>query len=51
MPAVVMRALVGEMADELLITGQRVLPDRLMTAGFSFDFPAIEAALGAIEAR
>ncbi len=51
MPAALMRLLVGEMADELLISGQRVLPDRLMEAGFTFRYPAIEQALEAIEER
>ena len=50
MPAPVMRALVGEMADELLLTGQRVLPKRLLDSGFRFTHADIEAALRAIEA-
>ena len=29
----------------LLLTGQKVLPQRLLDAGFSFSFPSIEAAL------
>jgi uncharacterized protein (TIGR01777 family) len=45
MPAWVMRLLVGEMADELLITGQRVVPARLQAEGFPFRFPTIDAAL------
>ena len=50
MPAPAMRALVGEMADELLLTGQRVLPKRLLDSGFRFTHADIEAALRAIEA-
>ena len=45
MPAWVMRLLVGEMADELLISGQRVVPARLQAAGFAFRFPTIDDAL------
>ncbi|MFT6957020.1 MAG: hypothetical protein ACJAYC_002027 [Halieaceae bacterium] len=45
MPARVMRLLVGEMADELLITGQRVVPARLQAEGFPFLFPTIDDAL------
>ena len=45
MPAVVMRMLVGEMADELLIEGQRVLPQNLLKAGYAFQFPDLEEAL------
>ncbi|MDP5053997.1 MAG: TIGR01777 family oxidoreductase [Congregibacter sp.] len=49
MPALVMRAMVGEMADELLLTGQRVLPARLQAAGFVFDFPTLGPALTTIK--
>jgi uncharacterized protein (TIGR01777 family) len=49
MPAPVMRAMVGEMADELLLTGQRVRPARLEAEGFTFSCPDIDAALEAIE--
>lgn len=45
MPAAVMRFMVGEVADELLITGQRVLPARLLDEGFAFRFADIDAAL------
>jgi NAD dependent epimerase/dehydratase family enzyme len=47
MPAIVMRLLVGEMADELLIKGQRVVPAALCAAGFEFEYPSIDAALRA----
>jgi len=47
MPGVAMRALVGEMADELLISGQRVVPTGLTRAGFEFNFPDIDSALAA----
>ena len=50
-PAPVMRIMLGEMADELLINGQRVLPDRLTQNGFSFTYPTIDTALHAILAR
>ena len=45
MPAVVMRVLVGDMADELLVEGQRVLPRTLLDAGYVFQFPGLEEAL------
>ncbi|MEH6589610.1 MAG: TIGR01777 family oxidoreductase [Halioglobus sp.] len=48
MPATLMRALMGEMAEELLISGQRVVPNRLLSEGFSFRFPTIDKALSAI---
>jgi len=47
-PAAVMRAAFGEVADELLLNGQRVVPARLQEAGFRFDFPTIETALARI---
>ena len=48
-PAAVMRGLLGEMADELLIHGQRVLPRNLQEAGFAFQFPTLAAALAHLE--
>lgn len=50
-PAPVMRALLGEMASELLIQGQCVLPARLTESGFAFTYPRIDGALRAILAR
>lgn len=49
MPAFMMRLIFGQMAEELLLTGQRVIPSKLIQAGFSFIFPQIELALMAIE--
>ena len=45
MPAAAMRLLVGEIGDELLITGQRVVPARLLAEGFNFQYSDIDAAL------
>lgn len=50
-PAPALRLLVGEMAEELLLQGQRVLPSRLQAAGFTFDHPALDGALTAILGR
>jgi len=47
-PAPIIRLLVGEMADELLLNGQRVLPAALEAAGFHFSLPTIDAALAEI---
>jgi len=49
-PGPVMRLLVGEMAGELLLNGQRVLPERLRAAGFDFAYPDLGSALRAIYA-
>lgn len=47
-PAFALRALLGEMADSLLLTGQRVLPARAEALGYRFLYPGLPAALRAI---
>jgi uncharacterized protein (TIGR01777 family) len=47
-PAAVMRLALGEMADELLLNGQRVVPAALERAGFEFEYPDIDSALDAL---
>ena len=44
-PAVAARIMAGEMAEELLLTGQRVLPARLLEDGFQFHYPDLKQAL------
>ncbi|CCH49262.1 TIGR01777 family oxidoreductase [Pseudodesulfovibrio piezophilus] len=44
-PAFALRFLFGEMADEVLLSGQLALPSRLQEAGYAFRFPELEAAL------
>jgi NAD dependent epimerase/dehydratase family enzyme len=51
LPAVAARLMLGEMADELLLPSQRVLPARLQAAGFAFSQPALEPALQAAVGR
>jgi NAD dependent epimerase/dehydratase family enzyme len=46
-PAFALRLLFGEGAD-FLLTGQFVLPRRLLEAGFTFRYPDPESALRAI---
>lgn len=48
-PGFAVRLALGEMADEMLLSGQRVLPKRLLAAGFEFKYPNVEEALRAIE--
>ena len=50
-PAALMRVALGEMAEELLLNGQRVLPARLEAAGFEFTHRDIGSALDAIYAK
>jgi uncharacterized protein (TIGR01777 family) len=47
-PAFAARWLAGEMADELLLQGQRVVPTRLLDDGFEFQYPTINEALQAL---
>ena len=44
-PVFAARLALGEMADEMLLSGQRVLPGRLPAAGFKFNYPDLEKAL------
>ncbi len=44
-PAFGARLVFGEMADELLLTGQRVEPARLKEAGFEWEYPQLRDAL------
>ncbi|MGH3378010.1 MAG: TIGR01777 family oxidoreductase [Actinoallomurus sp.] len=44
-PAPALRLALGEFADEGALVSQRVLPDRLTKAGFTFQHPGVDAAL------
>jgi len=44
-PAFAARLAFGEMADPLLLSGQRVLPAKLQASGYSFRFPELRPAL------
>jgi uncharacterized protein (TIGR01777 family) len=44
-PGLALEALFGDMADEMLLGGQRVLPARLEEAGFAFSLPELDEAL------
>jgi uncharacterized protein len=45
MPAFAARLAFGEMADEMLLASQRVIPKRLNDAGYEFQYPELEGAL------
>jgi len=45
MPSPVLRAMMGEIADEMLLASQRVEPARLIASGYHFHFPMLEHAL------
>ncbi|MGQ9632300.1 MAG: TIGR01777 family oxidoreductase [bacterium] len=44
-PGFAMHLLLGEMAEEILLSGQRVVPKRLTEAGYKFLYPEVESAL------
>lgn len=46
-PATALRVALGEFADTV-VTGQRVLPTRLLDAGFTFGYPSLGPALRAL---
>lgn len=46
-PTPALRVALGEFADTV-VTGQRVLPTRLLDAGFTFAYPRLDAALRAL---
>jgi len=47
-PGFAVRFALGEMAKEMLLSGQRVRPKRLLAAGFKFKYADVEKALNAI---
>jgi hypothetical protein len=47
-PAGLLRRLAGDLADELLIGGQRVLPDKAEASGFAFLHPTLGSAFAAV---
>lgn len=47
-PAPVLRLLLGEMADELLLSSQNVYPERLLASGYTFKHPTLDSALASL---
>jgi len=45
MPAFVLKLMLGEMAEELLLSGQRVIPKKMLDAGYVFQYAELENAL------
>lgn len=50
-PGFALKLGLGEMADELLLSSQRVSPIRALETGFEFRFPLLRAALGDLVGR
>ncbi len=44
-PAFGLKLLFGQMAEEMLLTGSKVLPEKLESAGYKFQYPTLEPAL------
>jgi uncharacterized protein len=44
-PEFAIKLMFGEMGEETLLAGQRVIPKRLLDAGFTFEYPALSQAL------
>jgi uncharacterized protein len=44
-PAFVLKLALGEMTESLLLDGQNVIPQKLLDAGFKFQFPKLKDAL------
>lgn len=44
-PAIALRALLGEMAGETMLSSTRALPSRLIGSGYAFRYPDIKSAL------
>lgn len=49
-PAFALRLVLGELAEDLLLTGQRVVPAKAQALGFAFQYPTLESALREIYA-
>lgn len=50
-PAFALRVMLGEMAEGLLLSGQRAVPDKALRADFSFRYPHLASALADLFAR
>jgi uncharacterized protein (TIGR01777 family) len=48
MPAFVLKLMLGEMAEELLLSGQRVIPKKILDAGYHFQYAELENALSEV---
>jgi uncharacterized protein (TIGR01777 family) len=48
LPAAPLRFAAGDLAEELLLGGQRVVPEKALKSGFVFRHPGLRAALGAM---
>jgi uncharacterized protein (TIGR01777 family) len=47
-PALPLQTVIGDFAQELLLSGQRVLPTEALRSGFVFEYPTVDAAFAQI---
>ena len=47
-PAFALRLLLGQMADALLLSGQRAVPEKAQASGFQFQYPQLDRALDSL---
>lgn len=45
MPAIVVKLLMGEMGEELLLAGKKIVPKKALDAGYNFKYKTLEEAL------
>jgi uncharacterized protein (TIGR01777 family) len=45
MPAIVVKLLMGKMGEELLLTGKKITPKKVLDAGYKFTYKTLEEAL------
>jgi len=45
MPLIVVKLLMGQMGEELLLAGKRILPKKISDAGYNFQYQKLEDAL------
>ena len=48
MPAFAVKLLMGQMGEELLLSGKKVVPGKMLRAGFTFRYDNLETALRSI---
>jgi NAD dependent epimerase/dehydratase family enzyme len=44
-PAFVVRMMFGEMGEETVLSGQKIIPRQLIDSGFQFEHPGLDEAL------
>ena len=44
-PGFGLKLILGDMAQEMLLEGSKVMPEKLLSAGFKFEYPQLEGAL------